>query len=83
MRTYSESVRKMSYNNSPCNKNTPCNNNTKENFNYRTTGNKNDYMDFYKITEEDKKDFKEKDELNRIVFEVFCSIFYAVNLLKY
>lgn len=55
MKTYSESVRRMTYNN-----NTP-KNNTNDHFNYQTTGNKYDYADCRRITEEDKKDFKEKD----------------------
>lgn len=54
MKTYSESLRRITYNNS-------LHNHTNENFNYQTTGDKYDYAEFNKITEEDKKDFKEKE----------------------
>ena len=52
MKTYSKSVRRMTFNTRI---------NTNENFNYQTTGSKNDYAEFNTITEEDKKDLKEKD----------------------
>lgn len=59
MKTYSDSIRRKTYNNSQ--------NNTNDNFNYQTTGIKFDYTDFNKITEENKKEFRDKEVPNFLV----------------